>query len=114
MRGLDWRGRGAELRALHHGRHGAAYPRRESGDVKTRVAGRAGGFREEGVGHRPWMPCAALRAKCAHILMADAQKGRDLAADATVDFASGGRADEDKMFHERSRAGVGHTIMSRA
>ncbi len=35
--------RGAELRPLHHGRHGAAHPRYESGDVKIsaeRIAGR--------------------------------------------------------------------------
>ncbi len=30
-------GRGAELRALHHGRNGAAYPRHGSGDVTSEI-----------------------------------------------------------------------------
>jgi len=39
------------------------------------------------------------------------QKGADLAPDAAVDLASGGRAHEDEVFHDRFRAGVGYTIM---
>jgi hypothetical protein len=64
----------------------------------------AGSFRQEGVAHRPCVPCAARRAKGAHVLLADAQKGADLAPDAAVDLASGGRAHEEEMFDDRSRA----------
>jgi hypothetical protein len=104
--------RGAELRPLHHGRDGAAHPRHESGDVRVGAQGVAGSFSQEGIAHRPCVPCPARRAKGAHVLLADAQKRADLAPDAAVDLASGGRAHEDEVFHQHSRAGVGHTIMS--
>jgi hypothetical protein len=93
---------------------GAAHPRHESGDVRIGAKGVAGSFRQKRIAHRPCVPCAARRAKGAHVLLADAQKRADLAPDAAVDLASGRRAHEDEMFHDRSRAGVRHTIMSGA
>jgi hypothetical protein len=67
----------------------------------------AGSFRQEGVAHRPCVPCAARRAKGAHVLLADAQKGADLAPDAAVDLASGGRARRSWLHHHV----VGMTVM---
>ena len=52
-------GRGAELRALHHGRHGAAHPRYEPGDVKIRAKRSVISSKW----NRPYVPCAARVAK---------------------------------------------------
>ena len=60
------------------------------------------------------MPFAAGRAKGAHVLLADAQEGADLALDAAVDFASGRRANEDEVFHDcLHRRSIATMIMSR-
>src|SRR6478736_4650034 len=93
--------RGTELRALHHGRHGATHPRHESGNVTVETWHIAGGLCQEGIPHRPLVPATAGRAKDTHALLADAQQGSDLALDAAVDFSSGRRANEDEVFHNR-------------
>jgi CRP-like cAMP-binding protein len=64
----------------------------ESGDVRIGREGMADIFREEGVPHRPYVPCAARRAKEAHMPFADAQQGTNFAFDAAVHLLSGGWA----------------------
>ena len=92
--------RGAELRALRHGRDGAAHPRHGPGDVTIADAARSGGLRQEGVAHRPFVPLAAGRTR-ARIFCSRMRKQRaDLALDAAVDLASRRWADEDQMFHD--------------
>src|SRR4029077_4966720 len=58
--------RGAELRPLHHGGHGAADSRHEPSDVKIR----ASWSRHHGMGKHSYLPCAAGRAKAGAIKLA--------------------------------------------